>query len=155
MMIRPLHTTDIDAVAALLHALALSYIVNESTPEAAAGFIRENNADGIRAYIEAGMAYHVAEKDGKIAGFIAIRDNKHLFHMFVDPAWHRQGIASALWNSAREAALQAGNPGVFTVNASNYALPVYQKLGFVQTEATQCKAGLYFNPMQLDGSDCD
>jgi GNAT superfamily N-acetyltransferase len=149
MTIRPLQEPDIAAVAALMRTLSLAYIVPNSTPEAAAGFLRENDADGIRAYIAAGMVYHVAESDGRIAGFIALRDNRHVFHMFVDQAFHRQGIASALWQAARAAAQDAGNPGVFTVNASNYALPVYLKMGFVPTAETQCKNGIYFNPMQL------
>lgn len=155
MQIRPLTAHDIPAVARLFGALAMEYIVNQAPPDAARQFVRDNDEDALRGFLAAGMRYHVAERDGQIVGFVALRAQKHLYHLFVDKQYHRQGIATALWEVARQEALAAGNPGVFTVNASNYALPVYQKMGFVQTGPMQFKSGLYYNPMQLDGRHCD
>ena len=54
-----------------------------------------------------------------------------------------------LWEVARPAAIDAGGSGSFTVNASNFAVPVYEAMGFVRTAPTQCLKGLYFNPMSL------
>lgn len=135
-----------------MRSLSDEFIVSESSAEAAANFVKENDEEGIRAFVAAGMVYYVAEMEDRIAGFIALRDNKHVFHMFVDKTYHRQGIATALWKVARLAAMDCGNPGQFTVNSSNYALPVYESLGFVRTAETQCKNGIYFNPMQLDAT---
>ena len=132
-----------------MRSLSDEFIVHESADEAAAAFARENDADGIRSFVRAGMAYYVAEIAGQLAGFIAMRENKHVFHMFVDKRFHRQGIARALWVLARAHALEAGNPGVFTVNSSNYAVPVYEALGFTRTAVTQYLNGIYYNPMQL------
>ena len=131
MQIRPILDKDIPAVARLMRTLSEEFIVHESTTEAAASFIRENDEAGILDFIDAGIAYRVADIDGRVVGFIAIRDHRHLFHMFVDKAYHRRGIARQLWEVARKAAIEAGNPGVFTVNSSNYALPVYEALGTV------------------------
>ncbi|MEJ7804626.1 MAG: GNAT family N-acetyltransferase [Telluria sp.] len=139
-------------MAALMRSLSDEFIVHESSAQSAARFARENDEHGIRSFVGAGMAYYVAEKEGAILGFIAIRDNKHIFHMFVDKAHHRQGVATALWCAARAAALAAGNPGAFTVNASNYALPVYEAMGFMRTGPVQYKNGIYYNPMQLGGA---
>ena len=150
MQIRPILDKDIPAVARLMRTLSEEFIVHESTTEAAASFIRENDEAGILDFIDAGIAYRVADIDGRVVGFIAIRDHRHLFHMFVDKAYHRRGIARQLWEVARKAAIEAGNPGVFTVNSSNYALPVYEALGFVRTEPTRQANGLYYNPMRLD-----
>ena len=134
-----------------MRALSEEFIVHECTPEGAAFFIRENNEDGIRNFVKAGTVYVVAEIDNGIAGFIAMRDHKHIFHMFVDKAQHRQGVAAALWHVVRQAALAAGNSGTFTVNSSNYAVPVYEKMGFVRTAEMQCKNGIFYNPMQSEG----
>ena len=155
MHIRLITDNDIGAVARLMRELSEQFIVNEGSAAAASSFVRENDEAGLRSFIGAGVVYHVAEQDGKILGFIAVRANKHLFHMFVDKQHHRQGIARAMWAVARQAALDAGNPGVFTVNSSNYAVPAYLAMGFVRTEPTQCKNGIYYNPMQLDGRQCD
>jgi GNAT superfamily N-acetyltransferase len=155
MRIRSIHDNDIAAVARLMHDLSREFITSEGSVAAAASFARENDETGLRGFIGAGIVYHVAEEDGTIVGFIAVRQASHLFHMFVDKAHHRKGIAKALWAVARQAALDAGNPGYFTVNSSNYAVPVYEALGFVRTEPMQCKNGIKYNPMKLDGRHCD
>ncbi len=149
MQIRPILDQDIPVVASLMRALSEEFIVNDSAAEAAASFIRENDERAIADFIDAGIVYRVAEIDGRVVGFIAMRENRHLFHMFVDKAYHRRGIARRMWDVARAAAIAAGNPGVFTVNSSNYALPVYEKLGFVRTAPTQQAKGLLYNPMRL------
>ena len=148
MQIRPIIETDIAAVARLIRSLSEQFIVHESAPDAAAAFVREHDQDAVRRNIGAGMVYHLAERDAMPAGFIAVRDNTHLFHMFVDQRFHRQGVARALWEVARAAAVKAGNPGVITVNSSNFAVPVYEALGFIRTNVTQYSNGIYFNPMQ-------
>ena len=151
MLIRPLELPDIPAVAALLRELAREFIVHESTPEGASTFLTENDEHGIRGFLASGYVYHVAVIDGELAGFVAMRARSHLFHLFVGKLWHRRGVARALWDAAREAALGAGADGSFTVNASNFAVQVYQAFGFVRTGPTECVKGLYFNPMRLGG----
>lgn len=141
---------DVPAAAALMRALSLEFFLHESSSEAAAFFTAENDEAGLRRFMAAGTVYDAAEIDGTLAGFIALRDNRHVFHMFVDKAQHGKGVARALWQHARQQALARGNCGVFTVNASNYAIAVYERMGFVRTGPTQCKNGIYFNPMQLD-----
>jgi GNAT superfamily N-acetyltransferase len=149
MLIRALDNSDIAPAARLLRELAREFIVHESPPEAAATFLRENDEDGIRAYLAKGYVYHVADTGAGLAGFIAVRDASHLFHLFVARDWQGQGVAHRLWEVARTAALASGNPGVFTVNSSKVARPVYESFGFVATAPLQCKNGIYFHPMQL------
>lgn len=152
MRIRPIEDGDVAAVARLLHDLARDFIVHESTPEGAATFLRENDAEAIRRYIALGHVYHVADADGEIAGFISVRDCSHLFHMFVGVQWQGQGVARRLWQVARARAVESGGSGAFTVNASNFAVPVYEAMGFVRTAPMQCLKGLYFNPMKLEAA---
>ena len=151
MMIRPIEDNDVPAVASLLRVLARQFIVNESSPEGAATFMRENDESAIRRYIALGHVYHVAAlagaDAGELAGFVAVRGHNHLFHMFVGAQWQRQGVGRRLWEAARAHALIAGGSGDFTVNASNFAVPVYEALGFVRTAPMQSLKGLFFNPM--------
>jgi GNAT superfamily N-acetyltransferase len=149
MLIRPLEPGDIPAVARLLRSLALEFIVNQAAPEEASTFLRENDEEGLRGLVERGLAYHVAVIDGEVAGFVAVRDCGHLYHLFVGTRWQRQGVARRLWDAARKAALEGGNAGSFTVNSSNNAVPVYEAFGFVRTAPMQCVRGIRFNPMQL------
>lgn len=149
MLIRPLIASDLPACARLLRASAAEFIVHASPREGACTFLRENDEDGLRGYLAAGHVYHVAAEAGVLAGFIAIRGNSHVFHLFVDKRWHRRGLARRLWETARDAAMARGGDGTFTVNASNHAVPVYAAFGFGAVAPAQCVKGLYFNPMRF------
>ncbi|MFC4931262.1 GNAT family N-acetyltransferase [Massilia sp. GCM10023247] len=149
MIIRPCEDPDLPAMARLFRASALEFIVHESPREGACTFLRENDEAGLRAYVRSGHAYHVALEEDELAGFIAIRNNDHLFHLFVDRRWHRQGLARRLWEVARSAAIERGGSGSFTVNASSYAVPVYEAFGFERTGPLQCVKGLTVNPMRF------
>jgi ribosomal protein S18 acetylase RimI-like enzyme len=152
MHIRSLDNDDIPAAAALLRRAAEEFILHESTPADAAVFLAQQGEEGMRGFLASGYVYHVAEVDGVLAGFIAIRERSHVYSLYVDKRFHRRGVARRLWDSAREAALADGNkpghPGAFTVNASNHALPFYASLGFVPTAPTQVSTVRY-NPMRL------
>jgi GNAT superfamily N-acetyltransferase len=149
MRIRPLLPTDIAGIARLLASLAEEFIVADSPPEVASAFLQGHDAAGIEASIAAGMVYHVAAGDDGIAGFIGVRERSHIYHMFVDRRYQRRGLARALWHAARDV---TDHTGVFTVNSSNYAVPVYEALGFVRTMPRQSRNGIEFNPMQTEGS---
>jgi ribosomal protein S18 acetylase RimI-like enzyme len=86
----------------------------------------------IGGYIESGYRYHIAEEDGELAGVVAVRDNSHLYHLFVSERFQGQGLARRLWEVAKTASLSAGNPGLFTVNSSRYAVGMYENFGFVR-----------------------
>lgn len=150
MLIRPCEDRDLAAMAALFRASALEFIVHESPPEGACTFLRENDEEGLRGYVRSGHVYHVAFDGDQLAGFIAIRNNDHLYHLFVDSRWHRQGLARRLWEVARGAAIARGGAGSFTVNASSYAVPAYEVLGFKRTGPLQLVKGLKSNPMRFD-----
>jgi ribosomal protein S18 acetylase RimI-like enzyme len=156
MRIRPLTPGDIPAAAALLRRAAEEFILPDSTPENGAAFLAAQGEGGIRAFLAQGFVYHVAEADGELAGFIAVRERSHVYSLYVDRRFHRRGIARSLWETARAAALGPGHPGAFTVKSSTYAMPFYASLGFVPTAPTQVSTVRY-NPMRLvlDGALVD
>jgi GNAT superfamily N-acetyltransferase len=75
--------------------------------------------------------------------------------MFVGVKWQRQGVGRKLWEVARRAAIEDGGNGDFTVNASNFAVPIYEAMGFVWAAPMQCMKGLFFNPMLLVNQSTD
>jgi ribosomal protein S18 acetylase RimI-like enzyme len=138
---------DIPLVAALLESLAREHIIHEFEPQARELFLTKNNESSIRHFVVQGFRYHVAELNGRIIGFVGVRDNKHLYHLFVANEFQRQGLGQQLWNIARTQCLAAGNPGRFTVNSSNNAVAIYERLGFVRAGPVQNKDGVLYNPM--------
>jgi len=83
-----------------------------------------------------------------LSGFIAIRDGSHLFHLFVERAHQRQGIARILWERALRELCAPSSEEAFTVNSSLSAVPVYQAFGFAPAGSLQSVHGISFLPMR-------
>jgi GNAT superfamily N-acetyltransferase len=75
-------------------------------------------------------AYIVAELDGDIRGFSALRDVSHAFHLFVDRQDQRRGIAHRLWREAKNHALEAAAPTQFTASSSLSAVATDRAFAF-------------------------
>lgn len=142
---------DAEPISALVTSLAPFFLADPDDAEAAEPFFDTITRDAIRGYLESDrFRYHVAEVDGEVIGTVATRDDSHLYHLFVDERFHGRGFAKQLWTEAKRAARAAGHAGPFTVNSSRYAVPVYERLGFVATGPEVRKDGLAFVPMVLD-----
>lgn len=103
----------------------------------------------MRQRIASNYCFHVAEAQGQVAGVVGVRDGAHLFTLFVAEDFQGQGLGRRLWELARAECLAAGNPGAFTVNSSKYAVPVYERFGFVVAGPVQSRSGVLFVPMKM------
>ena len=84
--------------------------------------------------------------DEKLVGIIATRNEKsHIALFFVDGKYHRQGIGRKLFEVAKSNC----DSDKMTVNSSPYAVPIYARLGFCQTDKEQTENGVRFTPMEL------
>lgn len=104
-----------------------------------------------RANHESWVASLGPDPGDELVGVIELREYRHLSQLFVDPDWHRQGIASTLFQRAL-VACREHNPELasMTVASSPYAVPVYLRLGFVADGDEQINQGLRYQPMVLD-----
>jgi GNAT superfamily N-acetyltransferase len=85
-----------------------------------------------------------AIEDGTVVGVIALRnEGSHISLFFVDGRQHRKGIGRKLF----QAALQNNAAETITVNSSPYAVEVYRRLGFIETDKEQLTNGLRYIPM--------
>jgi len=92
----------------------------------------------------------VAEAEGAIASMIEIREMRHVSMLFVDKAYHRRGIAKELFSAALDRIKSESRPPKkVTVHSSRFALPFYESLGFVRTEAEKIIHGVIHIPMAL------
>ncbi|MEM1484245.1 GNAT family N-acetyltransferase [Oscillospiraceae bacterium PP1C4] len=79
----------------------------------------------------------------KLVGVLAIRDESHISLFFVQKEYHQQGIGRNLF----EYAVQNCKSDKMTVNSSPYAVEIYHKLGFADTNTEQTMDGIRFTPM--------
>lgn len=149
LRIRAAVPEDSEGASKLICELVEKFIARELSSQGRVYLLSTITADAISLNMQSGYRYHVAEVNGLLTGVIAVRDNSHLYHLFVAEQYHRKGIAKKLWQHAMNECLRDGNTGEFTVNSSAYALGVYKKLGFVAQSGPREKHGVVFYPMKL------
>ena len=87
-------------------------------------------------------------QDDEIIGVIATRDETHIALMFVDKHHQRKGIAKQLYNVILAEIKKKPDVTEVTVNSSPYAVPVYERLGFIKTaEQQEHENGIIYVPM--------
>ena len=150
MNIREGTAGDSASIAELISVLANKYIVSEFSEAGKSQFLESNDEDSIRKFINGGFEYFVAEVSGQVVGIVGMRENSHLYHLFVAEKYQGVGLSRQLWEKAKENCLRNGNPGKFTVNSSNNAVGVYESFGFKLSESMQESNGVLFNPMTLE-----
>ena len=140
--IRPAVTDDSEAMRLLSESLLAYLVQGEEMPEPLlAGFTSAAFAE--RVCPESGYSSFVAESASGVVGFISMRGDDYLYHLFVAEGFHRQGIARRLWQhvTAQSRAV------VIDLRSSLFAMPVYQKLGFEISGAEVTMGMLRFQPM--------
>ena len=139
---------DAEQIAALIASFQ-SELTDDPSGAGAEHYLASVSVQAEREYLASERyRYVVAYSDSRFAGFIAIRDSSHLFHLFVERSHQRQGIARRLWEQVLRELNAPGSEGGFTVNSSLSAVPVYQAFGFVPAGAIQSMHGISFLPMR-------
>lgn len=147
--IRKATVSDSHIISQLISSNAQSLLQDDFEDDGLNFFLNAVKKTSIKEYMEQGFAYWVAEINDEIVGVVAVKDFSHLFHLFVDKAHHKKGIAKQLWQEVLKYSLANDNNGMFTLNSTSYALPVYQNWGFVTTDEEQMRHGIRFTPMKL------
>ena len=87
-----------------------------------------------------------AFEDNVLKGVIATdRRKRHINLFFVDKFSQAKGIGKKLISVI----IDDNENSFITVNSSRYAVPIYEKIGFVKTEEEKEQDGLKFTPMKL------
>ena len=87
-----------------------------------------------------------AFEDNVLKGVIATDKRKrHINLFFVDKSSQAKGIGKKLMSII----IDDNENSFITVNSSRYAVPIYEKIGFIKTEEEKEQDGLKFTPMKL------
>ena len=140
---------DCDAMAALLRAASEEFITGDFTEEATRVFFASNDAAHMRGLLDDGAFFFVAVAGDAIAGMIGVVPGPRVKYLFVGGDWHRRGIARRLLGLAIAELRRRGGVSGLTLNASDYGLAAYTRLGFEVTAERQQRNGVWFTPMRL------
>lgn len=149
LVVRRAVPADAAAISALLEATSAEHILPGFSAAGQAYYRAQLAPAEIAAKLALGDVYrfHVALRDGVLAGVAATRGDSHLYYLFTASAHHRQGVARALWHAVCRAARDAGQFGPITVNAALGAVAAYQRLGFEAEGPSEEVRGIRFVPM--------
>lgn len=102
-----------------------------------------------RMFVMGSYQLFVALDGDKIVGMITLRDGTHISLLFVDEAYHRRGIGSALIRYLADYLLTEVGADRVTVNASPYGVEFYHKVGFKDLRPEEVKDGIIYTPMEF------
>jgi GNAT superfamily N-acetyltransferase len=146
--IRRAEPADAEAMSALMLGERL-HITLRPDGEGAQAVLASMDTSSVQANLaSARFAYWLAILDDRLCGVLGMRDGTHLYHLFVPSALHRQGIARRLWLHMLSTSTHGGSAPI-TVNASPFAVPAYEALGFRATGVRTEANGVAFIPMHF------
>jgi GNAT superfamily N-acetyltransferase len=141
-------TEDAEAIAGLIASFQ-GELTDDPSGAGAEQYLASVSVQAEREYLGSERyRYLLAYSDSQLAGFIAIRDGSHLFHLFVGRSHQGLGLARTLWKRAVLERCAPDSDGDFTVNSSLSAVPVYKAFGFVPAGPIQRMHGISFLPMR-------
>lgn len=102
-----------------------------------------------RMFIMGAYQMFVAVDGMKIVGMITLRDTSHISLLFVDEAYHRQGVGRGLMKYLADYLRMEVGAERVTVNSSPYGVGFYHKMGFRDIRPEEMKDGIIYTPMEF------
>jgi len=141
--IKEANLNDIDSLSKLSNSL-LPFLFKKELPQ---WFINDISAESFKErLLSKEYRFFKYIIDDKIVGFISIKDNNQIFHLFVDCLYHKKGIAKKLWEYVKT----LPEIKIVKVNSSLYAIDVYSSFGFIKDGEQKFYLGLKYQPMIID-----
>lgn len=140
--IREIRQEEVEKVLSLVWKVFQEYEAPDYTKEGVEEFYKSIHDEN---YLSK-LCWYGAFVQEELVGIIATRnEGTHIALFFVEGKYHRQGIGKRLCQTVQS----VNNSNKMTVNSSPYAVPIYHKLGFKDTDTEQVVNGLRFTPMGL------
>jgi len=142
-LIRPAIESDALAVSELTAGLS-EYFASGSVSQISQEFWDSISVEAVTGRIVSPDydCFVAGDTDG-LSGFVAFRKPSHLFHLFVASRAQSRGLGKLLWQKVLE---RSACPEI-TVNSSVFAIPFYQRLGFVRVGPDKSEGGISYSPM--------
>ncbi|MEZ8678962.1 GNAT family N-acetyltransferase [Vibrio splendidus] len=149
--IRSAKISDSKAISELILPLAKKYVCPTCDASVHDILLNSMSEENVGKYLSTNYNYVIAvTANDEVVGVAGVRDNSHLYHLFVDDNFQGNGLSRQLWEAVKEESIKNGNSGIFTVNSAVNAESVYSRFGFKRTEGIRNRQGMIDIPMLLD-----
>lgn len=134
----------------LVEKVFVEFEAPDYSQEGVNAFIEFINYNSIKKVIEDKvLKFWICKEENNIIGVVAIKNSSHICMLFVDKKYHRKGIGTNLFLSAKREVLNQNQTEKITVNSSPYAVDFYHRLGFNDIDSEQITDGIRYTPMEL------
>lgn len=152
MYIRKLPPEDLNEALALIWDVFCEFDAPCFEPEGIRVFQDFIGLDSMEKMVDSKvLTFTGAYTEEKLVGVLAMRGPVHISLLFVDPEYHRRGVARSLFGEAIKETPREDHC-LITVNSSPYGVPFYRRLGFVVLEPEKEANGMRFTPMRYDSA---
>lgn len=143
--VKELNHKELSEALSLIWQVFLQYETPDYTKEGIDEFYKSIHDENYLSQLHVLGAF----ENEKLLGVIATRNQgTHIALFFVDGQYQKKGIGKQLFQAVWEDCPTSR----ITVNSSPYAVPIYHKLGFCDTDKEKVVNGLRFTPMEFEGS---
>ncbi len=101
-----------------------------------------------RSFLQGSYQMMVALCEERVIGAASVRNGHHLSLLFVDEAYHRQGIGRALMERLCEYLKNEAGEKCMTLMAAPYAVEFYHKIGFTDVSPEEEVGGIRVTSME-------
>ena len=152
IVIRKITAHEVESAMALALEVFMEFEAPDYGPSGVETFKKDivENPEYLENARQGACPIYGAFDGGKIVALMGMRSNKtHINLVFTKKAYHRQGIARAIFQYLLKDVL-AENPTLeaLTLNSSPYGLPFYLKIGFIPLSEEQEMNSIRFTPMK-------
>lgn len=146
MNIRPALLKDAQPIRNLVLSLARFYLDDEAA-ELPDWFNDTLNLASFQdRLLSAEFKNYLLEDNAHLVGYVSIRNDDHIYHLFVAEDYQGRGLSRRLWEYAKE----QSHAEKFWLRSSLHAVPVYKRFGFTESGEVGIRDGISFQPMRLE-----
>lgn len=151
-LIRKINSDEVNEALALALEVFMQFEAPDYALEGVDSFKRDivENEEFISRCKQGVCPIYAAFDSNKIIGIMGMRSSKtHINMVFVKKEYHRQGVATALFNFLLED-VRKDNPTLkeLTLNSSPYGKAFYLHIGFTPLSEEQERHGIRYTPMK-------
>ena len=140
MEIRPLELSEIDIAVQLIWDVFMQFEAPDYMQEGIDTFWEFIHN---REVIASRQLWGAFDEDTIVGAIVFEAARSHINCFFVKAGYQKQGIGKKLWESVKN----TNSVDTVTVNSSPYAVEIYHKLGFEDTDCEQLRNGIRYTPM--------
>ncbi len=149
-LIRKVDYEELDKAFSLIWNTFLQFVAPYYTKEGINTFSTNfiENKDFKDSFKNGKQIMYGAYSKGKLVGVVSISACNNISCFFVDKEYHRNGIATMLFNQIFSE-LKEKQVEKISLNASPYAVPFYHAIGFKDLDEEQDFHGILYIPMEV------